>query len=229
MAKVKKKSYKKDPNPYQRGWDRWYNSKEHKKHKADEKRLKRDPAFVAALKGLQDTHPLGTRALSGGKCREIFFKSKSDKNAWTAFCATWGVELRPLMWGRVQRVSPIPFSISLDAVGNPMKVYANCPTESQARAFLPVELLYSRLTFGPRITTSGRKPNISRNKRIRAEYKKLSGKKLSTLQKELIKTDKQRENWNSHTKPELIRAYLAIKNKLSEDRVYSIMHSRNND
>jgi hypothetical protein len=119
-------------NPYWKGWDKWYSSKTFKQHKAEEDRMKCDPVFLSAFQALQEAHPLLTRTPSGFGCRE--FRNKVDEYTWTKFCEERRIELRPLMWGNIQKVM------------NPF--YKKCPTVRQARDFLPVQLLVPRLAFG---------------------------------------------------------------------------------
>lgn len=162
MVKVKKNTAKvdkcalsgfyKDLSPFQKpfkqDWDKWYNSETYKQCKKEEDQLKCDPHFLSALEDLRTAHPLGMGALHG--CRYMFFKNKVDKSAWIEFCEERRLQLKPLMWGNIQKMCPAPLSMYIDSSGNVIRKSHRHPSARQKRDFLPIERLYERLAYGER-------------------------------------------------------------------------------
>lgn len=204
---VRKRSEKnkKNPNFICRAWERFYKHPEFIKFSKDEESIRRNPNFLSELQKLKEEFPLGDHPASGTKCRQVFFPNKKTEEAWNKYSNKWALQLQPLIWGYVQKEWPI----SMMEKGKKLfKTYGYTPTEQQSRAFLPVELLYVRLSLGQHQSNPGRKEDIERNKNMRSEFKARRKKKEAT---------------------EDIISSFTIKHDLSEDRVRRIIHSRKND
>lgn len=224
---VKRKN-KKDPNFIRRAWDRYYKHPEIVKFNKEDKDLRVNAILLSEFKKLKTEFPLGDKPPSGSKCRQLFFPNKRAKDAWLGFCSKWDVQLRPLIWGNIQKNSPGLFSMKVEN-GRVIKEYFGSPTEQQLRAFLPIELLYTQMTFGQHKPDSGRKEDIARNRAIRREYKLLVKKSNLNQIKEYLITKDEINRTDKIRKSELIVTYLCKKYKLSEGRTCQIAYSRKYD
>lgn len=129
--------------------DKWHRTPTETQRKKDEDQIKRDPAFTSAWEKLQDAHPLITHTPSGSVgCRE--FRNKADESAWSSFCDQWSVQLRPLMWGSVEKTNPIPARMDFDVVGRPVKTTYGAMSAQHKRDYRLIELLYERYVYGDR-------------------------------------------------------------------------------
>lgn len=140
-------------NPSYKDWKKWYSTTTAKALKAEESRLKDNCAFQAALKVLQDAHPLIMRNSSGWVCRE--FRNKEDEAAWTIFANKWRLQLKPLMWVNIQKIDPIPNSMYIDASGKPIRTSHGFVSSRHARDHRPIERLYDRLAYGNPVKRRG--------------------------------------------------------------------------
>ncbi len=212
MVYVKKKG-----DPELEAFKRFMRSKTYKKLSHLSKKLKNNPQFQKKLEELNKKYPLPTteenyleyidrvekEARAKGEKIIVFFKE------WHDFCDQWGIDYLSLKMGGVRVKSPIRVGTRNEHGKDLPFIEGVAPhTGQEYRDYEPLYRLITNHKLGKAQVIRGRSSNLSRDKKIKKEFKSRRNKGEKT--EELV-TD------------------LTNKYGLSADRIYRIAYSRKND